>query len=86
MRKQEMLMGGAIKFAPHVPHGAAEEIAYLLSHPEEAERRGRIGRIRMGPPGASRHIASGLLELFGVDCARSTAGITTSIGVEPVGE
>lgn len=86
MLKQERLMGGAVKFARRGIHQAAKEIAYLLSHPEEAERRGWIGRARMGPPGASGRIAYSLMQLFGMSCVRSKVGQAVNIGVEPIGE
>ncbi len=43
---------------------AAAAVARLLRDPVERERRGAIGRERMGPPGGAQRIAAALLEMI----------------------
>lgn len=85
MRRQEMLMGGAIKFIPGTPEKAAEEISNLLSDPEERLRRGLIGKTRMGEPGASESIARFLLEGFATDHVQQCDQLI-SMGADSLGK
>lgn len=64
MKDQERLLGGAVKFIADFPEGVVKEISYLLTHPEERERRGKIGVSRMGPAGGAQRIAKLLIEEF----------------------
>ncbi len=54
---QRKLLGEAV-VAVSSPDQAAEAILRLLRSPEERERRGRVGRERMGEPGAAERIAT----------------------------
>ena len=71
MTKQEMMLGGSVRYIADFPRGVAEEVSFLLSHPEEAMRRGRIGIERMGSPGASRRIAEHIAETLPTGAASS---------------
>jgi uncharacterized protein (TIGR03492 family) len=66
MIDQERLLGGAAAYISDFPEGVSREISWLLAHPEERERRGAIGRQRMGPPGGAKKIAEFLFEEFGL--------------------
>ncbi|MGC8765803.1 MAG: lipid-A-disaccharide synthase-related protein [Brevinematia bacterium] len=63
MKEQERLMGGAIKFVRDYPDGVIREILFLLENEKERERRGKIGRERMGELGAAKKIAEFLFSL-----------------------
>ena len=73
MRDQERLLGGAVKFVPDFPEGVVSELSRLLVDPAERVRRGRIGSLRMGAPGASDAIAQFLAEEFGLRYASQIA-------------
>jgi uncharacterized protein (TIGR03492 family) len=64
LRVQHLLLGEAL-----VPTRdwceAAGAVVRLLRDPAECERRGAVGRERMGPSGGAEHIASALLEMDG---------------------
>ena len=64
MIDQERLLGGAAAYISDFPEGVAREIDYLLDHPAERQRRGDIGRERMGPPGGAKKIAEFLFDEF----------------------
>lgn len=66
MIDQERLLGGAAAYISDFPDGVSREIDWLLAHPAERERRGAIGRERMGPPGGAKKIAEFLVEEFGL--------------------
>ncbi len=66
MRDQARLLGEAVKFVSDFPEGVISEISYLLANPEERKRRGKIGSLRMGPPGGARKIAELIVEEFGL--------------------
>lgn len=66
MKDQARLLGGAVKFISDFPDGVVSEISFLLRNPEERERRGKIGVLRMGPPGGARKIAELIIEEFGL--------------------
>lgn len=66
MIDQERLLGGAAAYISDFPEGVSREISWLLAHPEERERRGAIGKERMGPPGGAKKIAEFLVEEFGL--------------------
>ena len=56
-RRQSRLLGGAVQPCP-TPAAMRRALLQLLSDPEERLRRGRIGRQRMGPAGASARLAA----------------------------
>ena len=58
MKDQARLLGGAVKFVSDFPNGVISQISFLLSNPEERIKRGKIGSLRMGPPGGARKIAN----------------------------
>lgn len=62
MKSQERLLGGAVKYVEDFPHGVVREVSYLLAHPEERNRRGNVGRVRMGVSGGSEAIAQFVLD------------------------
>ena len=64
MIDQERLLGGAAAYISDFPEGVAREISWLLAHPEEREKRGAVGRARMGPPGGAKKIAEFLVKEF----------------------
>jgi uncharacterized protein (TIGR03492 family) len=64
MIDQERLLGGAVAYISDFPEGVAREISWLLAHPEEREKRGAIGRERMGSSGGARKIAEFLVQEF----------------------
>ena len=64
MKDQARLLGGAVKFVSDFPNGVITEISFLLSNPEERTKRGRIGSLRMGPPGGARNIANLVIKEF----------------------
>ena len=66
MIDQERLLGGSAAYISDFPAGVSREISWLLAHPEERQRRGEIGRQRMGPPGGAKKIAEFLYEEFGL--------------------
>ena len=66
MIDQERLLGGSAAYISDFPSGVSREISWLLAHPEERQRRGEIGRQRMGPPGGAKKIAEFLFEEFGL--------------------
>ncbi len=66
MIDQERLLGGSAAYISDFPVGVSREISWLLAHPEERQRRGEIGRQRMGPPGGAKKIAEFLFEEFGL--------------------
>lgn len=66
MTDQEKMLGGAVKYIADYPNGVVSEISYLLANPDEASKRGQIGALRMGPPGASKAIAALLVKEFGL--------------------
>ena len=66
MIDQERLLGGSAAYISDFPAGVSREISWLLAHPEERQRRGEIGRQRMGPPGGAKKIADFLFEEFGL--------------------
>jgi uncharacterized protein (TIGR03492 family) len=61
LAEQKRLLGGALVVA-RTPAEAADAVADLLAHPEERERRGRIGRERQGGAGGASAIARYLVE------------------------
>ncbi len=67
MIDQERLLGGAAAYISDFPQGVSREISWLLARPEERERRGTIGRERMGPPGGAKKIAEFLVKEFGLE-------------------
>ena len=64
MIDQERLLGGAVAYISDFPEGVAREISWLLANPEERDRRGAIGRERMGSSGGAKKIAEFLLQEF----------------------
>jgi uncharacterized protein (TIGR03492 family) len=67
LKTQHQLLGDAVVPGRDSSHAAAAAIR-LLTDPVERERRGAVGRERMGPPGAARRIAlelSAMLEESG---------------------
>ena len=64
MIDQERLLGGAAAYISDFPEGVAREVSWRLAHPEERQRRGAIGRERMGPPGGAKKIAEFLTQEF----------------------
>jgi len=73
MTKQEMMLGGSVRYIADFPEAVAQEVSYLLSHPDEAARRGRIGVERMGAPGASRRIAEHIAQTLPAEAPRHVA-------------
>lgn len=63
---QHRLLGDALVPTRHWGEAAAA-VVRLLHDPAERERRGAVGRQRMGPPGGAQHIADELTELLSAD-------------------
>lgn len=61
--RQIGLLGEAMLVAPRDPQAAAQAVDTLLHDGARRAEMGRIGRERMGPPGAAAHIAAALAEL-----------------------
>lgn len=55
--RQKGLLGEAVKVVEDEPRALCAELVRLLADPAERERRGAVGRQRMGPPGASLRMA-----------------------------
>jgi len=64
MKDQARLLGGAVKFVSNFPNGVVSEISFLLSSPEERIKRGKIGSLRMGPPGGAERISNLIVKEF----------------------
>jgi len=56
-RRQAALLGGALRVLPRDAEAGARELAALLEDEPARERMARIGRDRLGKPGAARRIA-----------------------------
>lgn len=60
---QNRLLGDALVPA-RTWQEAAAAVVRLLRDPDERERRGAVGRARMGPPGGAQRIAAALVEMI----------------------
>ncbi|MEB3361518.1 MAG: lipid-A-disaccharide synthase-related protein [Synechococcaceae cyanobacterium] len=56
-RRQSRLLGGAVQPC-HGPAELQRRLLELLADPQERQRLGRRGRLRMGPPGGSARLAA----------------------------
>ncbi len=56
--RQKGLLGEALEVVEENPDRVVESLARLLSDPAERQRRGDIGRERMGPPGGAARMAA----------------------------
>jgi uncharacterized protein (TIGR03492 family) len=56
-KRQKGLLGDAVAVVPQDLEKVVSELACLLRDPEERERRGSIGRQRMGPAGGAQRMA-----------------------------
>lgn len=65
LRAQHRLLGEALVPAA-TWRAAATAVVGLLRDPEERRRRGQIGRQRMGVPGATERVVTGLLEILSI--------------------
>ncbi len=63
LRAQHLLLGDAVVPARDW-RDAADAVVRLLRDSDERDRRGAIGRERMGPPGGAQRIAEALLDLI----------------------
>jgi uncharacterized protein (TIGR03492 family) len=63
-KRQKGLLGEAVKVVPQTLDSVVEELAQLLSDPAERERRGQIGRQRMGPAGGTQRMADVICQLW----------------------
>jgi uncharacterized protein (TIGR03492 family) len=63
-KRQKGLLGDAVKIVPQKLESVVEELASLLADPTERERRGQIGRERMGPSGGTRRMAEAICQLW----------------------
>jgi uncharacterized protein (TIGR03492 family) len=61
LRDEALFAGEARIMCPRDPVAIAAELSILLADPAERARRGRIGRARMGPPGAIKSILREIL-------------------------
>jgi hypothetical protein len=61
LRDEALFTGEARIMCPRDPVAIAAELSILLADPAERARRGRIGRSRMGPPGAIKSILREIL-------------------------
>ena len=80
LRAQHRLLGEALVPATTWREAAAATVR-LLHDPQERRRRGEVGRQRIGPPGATQRIASGLLEMLRNDATGSTHADRRPTGV-----
>jgi len=80
LRAQHRLLGEALVPATTWREAAAATVR-LLQDPQERRRRGEVGRQRIGPPGATQRIASGLLEMLRNDATGSTHADRRPTGV-----
>ncbi len=62
-RRQVALLGGALRVLPRDSQSGAREVAELVANERERERMARIGRERLGAPGAARRIAEEIVRL-----------------------
>lgn len=60
--RQRRLLDGALAMISPDPQRGAEELGALLDDPQRRAEMGRIGRERMGAPGAASAIAAAILE------------------------
>lgn len=63
-KRQKGLLGDAVAIVPEDFEAVARELAALLDDPTERERRGQIGRERMGPPGGAERMAEAIRGLW----------------------
>ena len=63
-KRQKGLLGEAVKVVPESLDSVVREVEALLSNPQERERRGAIGRERMGPAGGGQRMADAIAELW----------------------
>ncbi|MCK4307321.1 lipid-A-disaccharide synthase-related protein [candidate division WOR-3 bacterium] len=63
MRNQEKLLGGCLKFISDFPEGVVGEVLKLLDDKELRQKRGEIGKKRMGPSGGAKNIAKFINDL-----------------------
>jgi uncharacterized protein (TIGR03492 family) len=63
-KRQKGLLGDAVKVVPQSLDAVVEELAGLLADPAERQRRGAVGRQRMGPPGGAQRMAAAIGELW----------------------
>ena len=63
-KRQKGLLGDAVSVVTMVPEAIAQEISLLLGDAQERERRARIGRERMGPPGGCERMAAALARMW----------------------
>ena len=64
-KRQARLLGDALVVAPPDPGAAAKILGELVDDASERERRGAIGRERMGAPGGARRIATEIARIAG---------------------
>lgn len=62
-RRQAALLGGALRIFPRDAHAGARELVRLLENTAERDAMSRIGRERLGAPGAARRIAETIVRL-----------------------
>ncbi len=63
MRNQKKLLGGCLKFISDFPEGIVSEVLRLLEDKKLRQKRGEIGKKRMGPSGGAKNIAKFINDL-----------------------
>jgi uncharacterized protein (TIGR03492 family) len=63
-KRQKGLLGDAVTVLPQNLEAMTNELAELLTNPQERARRGLIGKERMGPPGGAQRMADTIAELW----------------------
>lgn len=63
-KRQKGLLGDAVSVVAMVPDIIAQELNLLLGNGQERERRARIGRERMGPPGGCERMAAAIARMW----------------------
>ncbi len=58
LRIQQLILGEAISIVEPKAEAVAEEVRRILSHPEKKEEALRVGKKRMGGPGAAAQVAN----------------------------
>lgn len=63
-KRQKGLLGDAVRVVVQDPETIAQELQFLLSDSKECERRGAVGKERMGPAGGCARMAEAIEQMW----------------------